>query len=292
MHHLPIFAIMQTIIEAVDAKLLKRNYAHNTRTTYLSFIKRYLTFCNERSLKPEKGYDAFIMNILHAGHSVSTQNQAINAIKFYLEKIKGMDRIYISIDRPMKPRRLPQVLSLEEVDCLLATPKNLKHKAMLHLIYGCGLRCGELLSLKISAIDGHRKMLHIKQSKGRKDRMVPIPDVLLKLLRDYYRQFKPCTYLFEGQLKKEETGHKPYSASSLQKIFKRACKKAGIRKYVTLHTLRHSYATHMYEHGIELRSIQVLLGHNSSRTTEIYTHVANKHLATLPSPLDFLGKKS
>lgn len=154
---------------------------------------------------------------------------------------------------------------------------------MLSLIYSCGLRCGELLALQPHHIDSKRNIVFIKQSKGKKDRIVPLSPKVLLLLRDYYKAYRPKTYLFEGQ----RVGC-PYDARSLQLTLKQALQKAGINKPVTLHWLRHSYATHLLESGTDLRYIQELLGHNSSRTTEIYTHVSTKSIQLIKSPFDDL----
>jgi integrase/recombinase XerD len=154
---------------------------------------------------------------------------------------------------------------------------------MLSLIYACGLRRSELLSLKPGDIDKERGVLLIKQSKGKKDRIVPISEKLIGILQEYYRSYKPEKYLFEGQIKGEQ-----YSASSMQKVLRESCDKAGIKKPVTLHWLRHSYATHLLESGTDLRFIQELLGHSSSKTTEIYTHVSIKSIQNIKSPFDDL----
>lgn len=162
---------------------------------------------------------------------------------------------------------------------ILEVQPNLKHKTMLSLIYSCGLRCGELLGLKPENIDSKRNIVLIRNAKGKKDRIVPLSLKILDMLRDYYRLYKPQTFLFEGLIKGQA-----YDARSLQQ----AVSKAGIKKPVTLHWLRHSYATHLLESGTDLRYIQELLGHSSSRTTEIYTHVSTKSLQQIKSPFDDL----
>lgn len=154
---------------------------------------------------------------------------------------------------------------------------------MLSLIYSCGLRCGELLALQPVHIDSKRNIVLLKNSKGKKDRIVPLSPKILEMLREYFKAFKPVTYLFEGRLAGEQ-----YDARSLQLVLKQALQKAGIRKPVTLHWLRHSYATHLLESGTDLRYIQELLGHNSSKTTEIYTHVSTKSIQQIKSPFDDL----
>jgi len=154
---------------------------------------------------------------------------------------------------------------------------------MLSLIYACGLRCGELIALKIESLDSKRMVLNIKNAKGKKDRIAPISPKIVTLMREYYKGYRPVIYLFEGQ-----TPGTTYSAKSLQSVLKQALEKVKITKPVTLHWLRHSYATHLLESGTDLRYIQELLGHKSSKTTEIYTHVSTKSLSAIKSPFDDL----
>ena len=182
-----------------------------------------------------------------------------------------------------RAKLLPNVLSKAEVKSILDAHSNIKHKMMLLLIYSCGLRCGELLALQPVHIDSMRNIVLLKNSKGKKDRIVPLSSKILEMLREYYKVFKPTTYLFEGQIK-----GKPYDDRSLQQGLKQAIQKSGIRKPVTLHWLRHSYATHLLESGTDLRYIQELLGHNSSKTTEIYTHVSIKSIQQIKSSFDDL----
>ena len=277
------------LLEETRIKLKQKNYAVSTQQTYLHFINDYLIFCKNKRLNIEEDVSQYLINLIDNNYAISTQNQAINAIKFYLESILGNPRKYIEIDRPFKPKYLPTVLSLQEVKAILNNTTNLKHKTILSVLYGCGLRISEVKNLTLKDIDSKRKCIQIKQAKGKKDRLVPLPDELLLLMRAYYKKYRPHYYLFEGKLsKKKETTPIAYSTTSIRAILKRAVVKSNILKKVTPHTLRHSYATHLYEHGISLRSIQVLLGHNSSKTTEIYTHVSTVHLSTTPSPLSFL----
>jgi len=175
------------------------------------------------------------------------------------------------------------VLSQEEVKKVLDAHINPKHRLMLAMIYGCGLRCGELLNLKAEHIDSDRLILNIRQGKGQKDRIVPLSPRLLNMLREYYRLYRPRIWLFEGM-----TAGQPYDQRSLQQVMKTALQKAGINKPATLHWLRHSYATHLLESGTDLRYIQELLGHQSSRTTEIYTHVSKLSIQNIISPFDKL----
>ena len=187
------------------------------------------------------------------------------------------------IERPRREKKLPNVLSKQEVKRIIQAPVNLKHKLMLCLIYACGLRRSELLNLVPREIHSDRNLLIIRQSKGKKDRIVPISNNLIEQLREYYKIYRPNVYLFEGQTPGER-----YSDRSLQLVLKSAVNKAKINKPVTLHWLRHSYATHLLESGTDLRYIQELLGHSSSKTTEIYTHVSIRNIQQIRSPFDDL----
>ena len=217
--------------------------------------------------------------------SASYQNQAINAIKFYYEKVLGGVRKFYFIERPQKERPLPVVLSGQEVARLFEVTENLKHKCLLMLIYSAGLRVSEALNMKIKDIDSQRMHVMVRNAKGGKDRHSLLSESLLPLLREYFQLYQPKDYLFEG----EKGG--TYSSRSAQSVLRQAVGKAKIRKRVTLHTLRHSFATHLLESGTDLRYIQTLLGHNSSKTTEIYTHVSTKALGEIKSPLDSMRFK-
>jgi len=212
--------------------------------------------------------------------STSYQNQAINAIKFFFEKVlKGARETYY-IERPRKERCLPAVLSEEEVRKIIQSIDNLKHRCMILTAYSAGLRVGELLNLKIVDIDSDRMLINVRQGKGRKDRVTILSVKLLGMLRQYYRQYHPYRYLFEGV-----AGGK-YGVRSIQNILRRATERAKIQKRVTMHTLRHSFATHLLEHNTDLRYIQELLGHVNPKTTQIYTHITTRGLDQIKSPLD------
>jgi len=214
--------------------------------------------------------------------SRSTQNQSINAIKYYLEHVLGQDRTFFELHRPKKVVKLPVVLSLEEIQRIFKCTPNLKHKAMLVTLYSAGLRIGELLNLKLGDIDSDGMRIWIREGKGVKDRASVLSPMLLKLLREYFKAHRPQQYLFEG------LQGRSYSASSVRKVLARAVSVAGIQKEVRPHTLRHSFATHLLENGTNLRYIQTLLGHTSAKTTEIYTHVSTKVLEDIKSPLDLM----
>jgi integrase/recombinase XerD len=279
------------IDEEKRARLLKfkywlrqKRYSDNTVKSYLDGLKVFFRFYQHKPIHKISNYDLLVFNneyILKRGYSASYQGQIINTIKLFYTTIQNKELDTDKIERPKKGRKLPKVLSMEDVEKILTACTNKKHKAMLSLIYGCGMRRGELLNLKPADIDAKRGVLIINQAKGRRDRMVPIPAKMIENLRDYYRQYKPQNYLFEGWKAGE-----PYSAESLQQVFKTNAAKAGIKKVVSLHMLRHSYATHLLENGTDLRYIQALLGHKSSRTTEIYTHVSNLALKQIKSPIE------
>ena len=186
-----------------------------------------------------------------------------------------------NIQRPRREKRLPNVLSKQEIKAILEAPTNLKHRALLSLIYACGLRRSEVLNLTLKDVLSDRNLLFIRQSKGKKDRVVPISHKIIEMLRDYYKAFKPKTWLFEGQMPNTK-----YSEMSLAKVLKQALKKAGNQKAVSLHWLRHSYATHLLESGTDISYIQKLLGHSDIKTTLIYAKVSKKEMGQIESPLD------
>lgn len=275
-----------TNIELFVSYLQRTRYSENTIKTYRECITMFLRFCWDIPLELISNTDLAAFNnryILAKRLSASYQNQVLNAVKLFC-KVQLGTRMDPELEkRPRSSKPLPNVLSKEEVKAILEAPRNLKHRMLLSLIYACGLRRSELLNLQFKDILSDRLLIHIKQAKGKKDRVVPLSQKLLEELRAYYRMYKPKTYLFEGQ----EEGSK-YSEASLQKVLKIALNRAKINKPATLHWLRHSYATHLLEQGTDLRYIQELLGHSSSRTTEIYTHVSQKNLQLIKSPFDSL----
>lgn len=266
--------------------LRSRRYSESTILTYFDAAKSFLTFYNNKVLIEISNEDVVHYNndfILKRNLSESYQNQIVSAIKLFFMTVQNRKIEIENIHRPRRAKVLPNVLSKEEVKNILEAHSNFKHKMMLSMIYSCGLRCGELLALKPVHIDSNRNIVLLKNSKGKKDRLVPLSPKILSMLRDYYKIYKPVHYLFEGQNK-----GKPYEARSLQAVLKNALLKAEITKPVTLHWLRHSYATHLMESGTDLRYIQELLGHNSSKTTEIYTHVSTNSIQQIKSPFDDL----
>ena len=266
-------------------KLEVRRYAENTARTYVSLFALFINHFKGKELLEinERDIRDYLMLIVKRGYSASYQNQMLNAIKFYYEQVLNMPNRYYEIDRPLKERKLPKVLSEEEVARILSNIANLKHRAIIMTIYSAGLRISEVLNLRIEDILSDNQMIMVRGGKGSKDRTTVLSEKTLGVLRRYYVDYRPKQWLFEGQ------NGGSYSTTSIQNIFKKALKKSGITKKATVHTLRHSFATHLLEHGTDLRYIQALLGHSSSKTTEIYTHVCSTKLSEIKSPLDRLA---
>jgi site-specific recombinase XerD len=261
-----------------------KRYSKRTIDSYISVLNKFLgEYPKQRADKISIIEIEKYLNdkVVKAKVSQSTQKQIVGSLKLffnaYLSKNYQLDYLYP--DR--SEQKLPNVLSQQEVFSILDCIENLKHKSIITTIYSCGLRMQELLDLKIESIDSDRMQLKIVSSKGNKDRYVALSEKLLVLLRDYFEIYKPSEYLFEGQ----KGGQ--YTATSVQSVFKRAIKKVGIQKKVTVHTLRHSYATHLIENGYDIRVIQDLLGHSSIKTTQIYTRITDVTKSKIKSPLDF-----
>ena len=263
--------------------LTLKNYSPNTIRTYKTMLQEFLEYYSH--LDPGKITDEQIREYLlylieKRDVSVSYQNQSINAIKFYFEHVLGRPVKTYYIQRPRREKKLPGVLSEQEVQLILNNTENLKHKAILSLIYSAGLRRGELINMKPVDIDSKRMYVIIRQGKGNKDRYSILSEKVLELLRKYFIEYHPKEWLFEGQFGGQ------YSATSIQNILRDSVSRSGIRKRVTVHTLRHCFATHLLEHGVDLRYIQELLGHKNLKTTEIYTHITQRGLGKIKSPLD------
>lgn len=270
--------------DRVREELRLRNYSYKTIKSYLSCLRTFVNYFkpeHPRNISNEdiREYLIYLMDIKK--WQASTVNQMFNALRFLYIELYKMPFIIGSIPRPKKEKKLPDVLSQEEILKIFSQVENLKHKTLLMLIYSAGLRVGESVRLKVKDIDSRIKMIHLRDTKGKKDRFTLLSDTVLEMLRNYYKQYKPKEYLFEGQ---GERMH--LSERSVQAVFQRAVKAAGIRKPITVHGLRHSFATHLLESGVDLRYIQELLGHSSSKTTEIYTHVSKKSLGKILNPLD------
>jgi integrase/recombinase XerD len=271
-------------IEKYILWLRSKRYSESTIKIYTEAIQVFLKYFNDKPVTEIANEDVILFNnnyILKNNISASYQNQIMSAIKLFFSKIENTKMNPDLVQRPKRPKLLPNVLSKEEVKLILNAHNNIKHKTMLSLIYSCGLRRSELLNLKPKDIESKRNLIIIRQSKGRKDRIVPLSDKTIQMLRNYFKMFKPSVWMFEGQNKGEQ-----YNEKSLESVLKQALEKAGIKKPVSLHWLRHSYATHLLEAGTDLRYIQEILGHSSSKTTEIYTHVSTKSIQNIKSPFD------
>ena len=272
-------------LQALVEFLQRRKYSYKTIKAYQSCFKRFAHYYKDRDLTTLTDHDILIFLqylVDDCKVSNSTQNQIINAVKCYYEKVlKRPQRTYY-LDRPRQERKLPEVLTTEEVIRIIRCTPNIKHQCMITLIYSGGLRVGEAVQLRLTDIKRSQQSIFIKGGKGKKDRYTLLSNKLLPILDQYLAAYRPTYWLFEGM------DGQPYSVRSLQSVFRRSVIRAGLSSKPTLHTLRHSFATHLLEQGVDLRYIQHLLGHSSPKTTMIYTHVSQHKMAGLRSPLDGL----
>lgn len=282
-------------LERMRDWMLTQRYSANTIRTYEDALRQFFAFFDQRDPKKITLEEIHYFNrhyIIERKLSSTYQNQVINALKIFYQLNATRELNLKELERPRRGFYLPEVMSKEEVQKILQETKNEKHFLMLAIIYSAGLRCGELLNLKLTDIDLLRKTIFIRGGKGKKDRMVPLSCFIEERLKTYVEKYRPnnfrveaCHYLFEGQFDEK------YSSRSLQNVLKQAAARARIKKQITLHTLRHSYATHLLEGGTNLRYIQELLGHASPKTTQIYTHVSSHALRNVASPLDSFADK-
>ncbi|NNE33394.1 MAG: tyrosine-type recombinase/integrase [Winogradskyella sp.] len=265
-------------------KYLKgKRYSKSTIDTYTFFVADFIEFNSKKPLETltNRDVELFIETVfIKRNYSISTQRQFISALKLFIVFEPSTQINSLELVRPQKDKKLPTVLSQEEIIRLIATTANIKHRAIIALLYSGGLRIGELLQLRIEDFNFKRKQIFIRNSKGRKDRYVTLADSFIPILKNYFVTYKPQRYFVEG------AGGKPYSASSVRKFLYKYVTQCGIKTKVTPHVLRHSYATHLMENGVGIRHIQELLGHSKPETTMIYTHVARKDLLQIKSPLD------
>ncbi len=265
------------------------NYSWNTINSYHHLLLRFLNTYQTKSITQ---INAFSVNEIDAYHkglvqrkgvSYSIINQSVNAIKLYFRTIVGIEIDSKEIIRPAKAKKLPSIYSLEEVQRIIKAIDNLKHRAIVFLIYSAGLRVSEAIAMEVVDLQFDRMMINVRGGKGKKDRFTLLSKRAASLLKEYIASYEPERYLFEGQY-----GDR-YSAGSIRKIIKRAKERAGVKTEGSTHSLRHSFATHLLEAGTDLRYIQSLLGHSNSKTTEIYTHVSTRHLSSIKSPGDFIN---
>lgn len=264
-------------------KLETKQYAFNTAKAYIAHFEKFINYFKDKNLLEIQEMDilAYMSKIARdSKYSKSYQNQMLNSIKFYYEVVLGMPNRFYSIDRPFKDKKLPVVISKEEVRRMIAVTKNIKHRCIIMLLYSAGLRRSELLKLKLEDIDSKRMCIYVRDAKGNKDRQTLLSEKLLLDLRKYWKEYQPEDFLFEG----EKGG--AYSATSVRRVVARSAENAGIPRRITPHVLRHSFATHLLEDGLDIRYIQVLMGHSSIKTTERYAQVAIKLLNRIKSPLD------
>jgi integrase/recombinase XerD len=270
-------------LELMGQYLDEVRYSARTKESYLALLEMFFKFFNDKDpldISMEEVSEFVYEFIVTNGYSASYQNQMISAIKTFY-RISGKRKITLElIERPRRSRALPKVFSKEEVKRILNSTRNTKHKLLLWIVYSCGLRRSEVINILLTDLDRDRSLLHIREGKGRVDRIVPVSAKVWDKIDEYLEGFHPVKYLFEGQ-----AGGK-YSVESVYRVFKSALHEARISKEVGVHSLRHSYATHLHETGLDIRYIQELLGHKSSRTTEIYTHVSRRNLIQVRSPIE------
>lgn len=273
------------LISKYKHTLTLKNYSQSTVNSYLNGLHKFLAYVQGNEIEEVKAshISEFLVHAKRENdYSYSTMKQLVASVRFLYIEVLNKD-IDFNFDIKMKkPSRIPVVLSVEEVQRLLNSFTNLKHKAIFTICYSAGLRVGEILSLKVKDIDSDRMQIRIEQGKGQKDRYSILSEKVLTLLRDYVKKYQPVDYLFEGQ------GGGQYSASSIQALMRRHKKKCGITKKATPHTLRHSFATHLLDNGTDTRFIQELLGHKHISTTQIYTHVSSRSMKDVKSPVEDL----
>ncbi len=265
--------------------LIQRRYSDRTIPMYVKAVKDFINWL-DKEVEEVSNVDVQRYNleqIINKNYSLSYQNQVVSALKLFFQKVNKRSIRIEEVERPRREHKLPVVLSKQEIRSLLNATHNHKHKVMLSITYACGLRRSEVLNLRPEDIDSPSGLLQIRQAKGRKDRRVPISKKTIQMLREYYQSYKPTQWLFEGEYRGRQ-----YSESSIQSVMKTSLRKAGITKKATLHTLRHSFATHLMDTGVDTRIIQELLGHSSIKTTQLYTHLTTRALKNIQSPFDDL----
>lgn len=271
--------------ERFQEQLVLKGYSRNTLRTYAVEFAQLLCLLHSHAvndLTPERLRSYFLYCQKTLKLSEYEIHSRINATKFYFEQVLHRPKMFFDIPRPKKQQTLPKMLNKREIRKIIEVTQNAKHSLLLKLCYGMGLRVSEVVALKLTDIDSTTMLVRIEQGKGKKDRMAVLPCSILEEMRSYYLEYRPKVYLFEGQ------NGGQYSIRSAQAVFKTAMKNAGIQKQIGIHGLRHSYATHLLETGTDIRFIKELLGHNSIKTTQIYTHVTDLSKAKIKSPLDSL----
>lgn len=264
----------QKIIKICEEKFIYLNYSPRTKDNYMSHIRHFLESLGDKQIIHCNSSDFQSYLDKYSFTSISQQNQVINAIRFLYKEVLNKKYDKVSFKRPRSEKKLPKVIEGDFIKIQLSKIENLKHKTILTLTYSVGLRVSEIVNLRISDIDSKRMLIHIKNAKGRKDRIVPLSQTVLELLREYFKKYRPKEFLFNGQNSPQ------YSIGSCQKIYKKY-----IDNKSSIHTLRHSSFTNLLESGTDLRIIQKIAGHSSSKTTEIYTHVSTNMLSKVKLPI-------
>lgn len=274
---------MGTLREQMKGDLELRGLSPHTQESYLRQVSLFSRHFNKspRHLGEREIKEYLLYLVREKKSSPGTVTQCYSALKFFYARTLRRKWVIEGVPRIKRERSLPVVLDREEVESLFSVTKNIKHRAILMLIYSSGLRLTEAAHLKVSDIDSKRMVIRIRQSKGNKDRYTILSKVALEELREYWYRYRPKGWLFAGRFT-----DKPLTGRSIQRVFIKAKDRAGIKKPATVHTLRHSFATHLLEAGTDLRHIQLLLGHMSLRTTAVYLHVSRKELIRIVSPLD------
>jgi len=277
--------IMGKLREQMKMDLKLKGYSPKTQAAYLGYMKNFVRYFGRSPAKMgEKEIREYLYHLVtEKDLGDSSINSAYSALKFFYKTTLGRDWNVAKIPRRKTEKRLPVVLDGSEIKQLFAVTTNLKHRALLMTTYSAGLRVSETAHLKVSDVDSKRMQLLVAQGKGKKDRYALLSPVTLNLLRDYWRQYRPFSWLFPGRLPE-----RPISTRSIQKVFEKAKRKAGIKKPATVHTLRHSFATHLLEAGTDIYRVQKLMGHTSPKTTAIYIHLRRQDLLKVVSPLDSL----
>jgi site-specific recombinase XerD len=276
-------AAQKTLLNSFYLYLKGKRYSTSTLQTYTFFVADFVNFHTNKALEllTNRDVELFIETVfIERKYSISSQRQFISALKLFTVFYPHTQINDLQLTRPKRSRKLPNVLSQEDILRILQVTKNLKHRAILGLLYSSGLRIGEITSLRLYDIDVQRKQIKVSSGKGRKDRFVVIANTFLPLLQNYLLTYKPLSFFIEGPSQKR------YSESSIRKFLAKSTALASVTKNVTPHTLRHSFATHLLENGVGLRHIQELLGHSKPETTMIYTHVKRKDLMDIQNPLD------
>ncbi len=289
----PVYQLNVQNLQAVEAlvrQLKLKAYSPSTIRTYRNEFLQLLQLLkakpvNNLTTAQLKRYMVYAME--KEGISENTAHSRLNALKFYFEQVLGREKFFWEIPRPKKALQLPKVISEEKIIAGLFAVANIKHRTLLLLAYSAGLRVSEAVQLKVTDINSDRMQITISEGKGKKDRVVTLSTSILLLLREYYKLYKPAQWLFEGQNKEEH-----YSTRSAQLILKEAYKNLALAPNISFHSLRHSYATHLLENGTDITYIQKLLGHNDINTTMRYTHVTNKDIGKIESPLDKIMRKN